>query len=251
MHEEQLFQRPSTDTHIDIFLGEWSCDIPFGGGEIERVSLSLTDDSPRSHHHIPILRLHAGHQMDFEAHEQTPAGHASLLVTTWLNNHTVDAGMRYAAELFLWQWPGIRQLDDGSWQLAGSSIYEAQLNNKLIDIHGKHILKNEHAFSEFQMDIQRNLNLQVRPHGFCRKPSPCFLLDACLLCPHFVTNANFISSLQKRHDELQNKHMKAVANDNQRLASSCHDARINLACILSKLSTMPNENEENSHEEND
>lgn len=248
MHEEQLFQKSSTEKHLDISLGEWPCDIPFGGGEVDHVSLSLTDDSPISHHHIPILRLHAGHQMDFQAHEQTPAGHASLLVATWLNSNTVDENIRYAAELFLWQWPGIRQLDDGSWQLADSEIYEARLNSNLVDIQGEHILKNKHDFAEFQGNICHNLNLQVRSHGFCGKTSPCFLLDACLLCPYFVTNDSFTPSLQERCHELQNKHIEAVANNNQRLANSCHDARMNLVCILSALNIMSNKNEGNIHE---
>lgn len=248
MSEKKLFQKSSTDTHIDIALGEWPCDIPFGGGEIDRVSLSLTDDSLKSHHHIPILRLHAGHQMDFEAHEQTPAGHASLLVATWLNNNTVDENIRYVAELFLWQWPGIRQLDNGSWQLADTATYEAHLNSNLVDIQGKHILKNKRDFSEFQENIRHNLNLQVRPYGFCSKTSPCFLLDACLLCPYFVTSDSFTPSLQERCHALQNKHIEAVSNNNQRLANSCHDARMNLACILSALSTMSNKNEGNIHE---
>jgi hypothetical protein len=248
MREEQLFQRLSTDTHIDIFLGKWACDIPFGGGEVERVSISLTNDASKSHHHIPILRLHAGHQMDFEAHEQTPAGHAALLVATWINNHSIDESARYAAELFLWQWPGIRQLDDGSWQLADSAIYEARLNDQLVDIHGNQTLKNNDEFTDFQENIHHNLNLQVRAFGFCRNHSPCFLLDACLLCPHFTTNANFTPSLQKRCQELQNKHIEAVANNNQRLASSCHEARMNLECILSTLSATPNKKEDNTHD---
>lgn len=248
MNEEQLFQISPSDTRIDIFLGEWPCDIPFGGGEIERVSLSLTDDSPKSQHHIPVLRLHAGHQMDFEAHEQTPAGHAAMLVATWLNSHEVDKNMRYVAELFLWQWPGIRQLNDGSWHLADLSIYEGKLDNKLVDIQGKHVLESECELTEFQKNLRHSLNLQVHSYGFCRKTSPCFLLDACLLCPSFTTNAHFIASLQKRSYELQSKSIEAVANNNQRLANSCHKARMNLQFITSTLATMPNEKEEPTHE---
>ncbi len=248
MNEEQLFRRSPSDTRVDIFLGEWSCDIPFGGGEIEHVSISLTDDSPKSHHHIPVLRLHAGHQMDFEAHEQTPAGHAAMLVATWLNNHTVDENMRYAAELFLWQWPGIRQLDDGSWHLADISTYEAHLDNQLVDIQGNHILENAHEFSEFQKNLHHNLNFQVHPYGFCRKEYPCFLLDACLLCPYFATNTHFIAPLQKRSCELQNKSIEAVASNNQRLANSCHKARMNLESIITTLGATSNKKEETTHE---
>ncbi|MDQ6967181.1 MAG: hypothetical protein Q9M14_00680 [Mariprofundaceae bacterium] len=248
MNEEQLFQKSSTDTRIDIFLGEWPCDIPFAGGEINHVSISLTDDSPKSHHHIPILRLHAGHQMDFEAHEQTPAGHAAMLVATWLNNHTVDKNVRYAAELFLWQWPKIRQLDDGSWHLTDISTYETLLDNKLVDIQGNHSLENAHEFNQFQEHLRHNLNLQVHPYGFCRKTSPYFLLDACLLCPYFITNAHFSSSLQKRRHELQNKSLEAVTSNNQRLANSCHQALINLESIIAALDTAADKNEENAHE---
>jgi len=235
MSEELLFQKATHDTHIDIFLGEWPCDIPFAGGELIRASLSLTDDSPKSHHHIPILRIHAGHQMDFEAHEQTPAGHAAMLVASWLNNNTVDEAVRYAAELFLWQWPGVRQLDDDSWHLKGLSTYQSYINENLINLQGQVVIQSLEELHEFQTPSLHISNLQVHPYGFCRKASPCFLLDACLLCPHFATNSHFTSSLQRRTHELQNKRIEAVLNHNHRLAKTCQQALINLESVLTAL----------------
>jgi len=79
--------------------------------------------------------------------------------------------------------------------------------------------------------MHHNFNLQVRTLGFFRTELPISRL-----------------LLQKHCHELQNKHIEAVANNNRRLASSCHEALMNLEYILSTLSTTPNKNEDNTHD---
>jgi len=239
MTETKLFDTAKNNNNIDIFLGKWPCDVPFGGGELELVNITLTNNSPKSQNKIPILRLHAGHQMDFEAHEQTPAGHAALLVAQWLNDSDIEESTRYAAELFLWQWPGIRQLDNDQWQLANFKEREDFVHSPILDFQAQNItLKNKGEYAAMLL----SLNLQVQAYGFCRKGAPCYLLDACLLCPFFATNKHFISSLQKRTAELQNRREEAVASNNNPLADSCHQALIHLESILIALSKETDDN---------
>jgi len=97
MQGQSLFDITAETHHIELFLGEYDCDVPFGGGKMECVSVSLTTDSPRSRHGIPVLRLQGGHQMDFAAHEQTPAGHAAKLVADWLEHHNPVNEIRHVA----------------------------------------------------------------------------------------------------------------------------------------------------------
>jgi len=132
--------------------------------------------------------------------------------------------------------------------LADSAIYEARLNDKLIDIHENKTLKSNDDFTEFQGNIHHNLNLQVRTLGFSASThqASC-LMSACsvrTLLPMPISRL----LLQKHCHELQNKHIGAVANNNRRLASSCHEALMNLEYILSTLSATPNKNEENTHD---
>jgi len=234
MAERKLFEISGPFTHTEIFLGEYPCDIPFGGGDIEQVTASLTTDSPRSKNDIPILRLHASHQMDFQANEQTPAGHAAKLVAEWLNRADPDKNTRYAAELFLWQWPGIRLMDDGTWQLAGLDERRQQLEAPLVNFEGEAAAAD--VDSEAMLD---SINLQVQKYGFCSKGEPCYILDGCLLCPFFLTNAHFIPTLQKRTIELQNKRLEAVAGNNYRLAEACHDMLQNIEKIMAAFAAQP------------
>lgn len=229
MSEQRLFQITPNQSHIDIFIGEFACDIPFGGGDMESVGVSLTNNSPKSRLHIPILRLNAGHQMDFEAHEQTPAGHAAMLVADWLNQNTVSENERYSAELFLWQWPSIHLLENGQWQLNALEQRQACLDEPMVDIHGNTLDANVNIHASM------NNNLQAHPYGFCRKDDPCYLLDACLTCPWFVTNSHFTSCLQKRTSDLQNRRMEAMSNNHHRLVKACHQMLVHLETILTVL----------------
>lgn len=240
MPEKELFEISGPFTHTEIFLGEYPCDIPFGGGEIEEVSASLTTDSPRSKNDIPVLRLHASHQMDFQADEQTPAGHASKLVADWLNRTQPDKKTRYTVELFLWQWPGIRQADDGTWHLAAMEQRRQQLNAPLANIEGEIISTPENPSIDTEALLEC-VNLQVQRFGFCNKGKPCYILDGCLLCPFFLTNAHFIPALQKRTLELQNKRLEAVAGNNHRLAEGCHNMLQNIEKIMAAFAAQPSQ----------
>jgi len=243
MDGQELFQRTSDELAIDVFIGKFTCDIPFGGGDMESVDISLTNNSPKSRMHIPILRLNAGHQMDFEAHEQTPAGHAAMLVADWLNENTVPESARYSAELFLWQWPGVRLLEDGQWQLTTLEQRRAYLNEPLIDIHGKAL------DTDLNLNASTNHNLQVHPYGFCRKDGPCYLLDACLTCPWFATNTHFTSCLQERASDLQHRGVDAMTNHNRRLANACHHILVHLKTMLAALKHEPNSYTEGENHE--
>jgi hypothetical protein len=238
---ERLFQTMSNQRPTEIYLGEYPCDIPFAGGELDKVGASLTTDSPRSQHGIPVLRLHAGHQMDFAAFEQTPAGHAAKLVADWLNAHDskVSDHARYAAELFLWQWPGIRQMaDGGDWLLAAHEGRRRCFEGALYDCEGNLVVRDA-PHSELPMDdILDCGNLQVMPYGFCHKGSPCFLLDACLLCPHFLTNRHFLANLEGRIPELRQRRDEAAAGNNRKLAEHLHLALDHIESIIMTIEPM-------------
>jgi hypothetical protein len=212
---QELFTLSKT-FHPDILLGEFPCDIPFSGGDIDMVSVSLTWNSPRSKHGIPVLALEAGHTMYFTSREQTPAGHAAKLVADWLNSHHVDAEQRHLMELFLWQWPGIEKNDTSSqWQLRDEAERSKLVDAPMVDMHG-------HSVEDVPYDtIINSGNLQANPNGFCRKASPCFLLDACLNCPLFITNKHFIDALKARIPELQQQRNNAAVSNNQRMVESC------------------------------
>jgi len=212
---KELFTISNT-SHPDILLGEYPCDIPFSGGDIDMVAVSLTWNSPRSKHGIPVLALEAGHSMYFTSREQTPAGHAAKLVADWLNSHDVDADQRHIMELFLWQWPGIEQNDaTGQWQLRDATERSKYAEAPMVDMHG-------HSVADVPYESMLNSsNLQVNPYGFCRKASPCFLLDACLNCPLFITNSHFIEALRARIPELQQQRNNAAVSNNQRMVESC------------------------------
>ena len=237
---ERLFQVVPGQRPTEIFLGEYPCDIPFGGGEIDKVAVILTTDSPRSQHGIPVLRLHAGHHMDFAAYEQTPAGHAAKLVADWLNakHAEINGEQRYMAELFLWQWPGIRQLEDGSWQLADRNERQRRYQGALYDCEGNLSVHDARASELPMAQILESSNLQVAPYGFCRKPSPCFLLDACLLCPYFLTNAHFLASLEQRIPELRRQRDHAAASNNRRLAEHANLALEHIESIIMTIKPM-------------
>lgn len=214
MRGQELFNLSQTSSP-DIFLGEYPCDIPFSGGNTEQVAVSLTWHSPRSKHGIPVLALEAGHTMYFTAREQTPAGHAAKLVADWLNEHDVPQEQQHRIELFLWQWPGIEQDEQGHWVLCDRQQRMQYLNEPMVDTAG-------HNVSEVPRDsILRSGNLQVSAYGYCRKPSPCFLLDACLTCPLFITNRHFIRSLHSRIAELEQLRDQAALGNNQRMVDAC------------------------------
>ncbi len=241
---ERLFQampgqRPAEAT--DIYLGQYPCDIPFGSGEVMTVAACLTTDSERSQHGIPVLRLHTGSQMDFSAFEQTPAGHAAKLVADWLNAHEPDISSqaRYAAELFLWQWPGIRQMtENGVWSLADDDERRRCFAGALYDCEGNLVVRDAAHCDLPKKDILASGNLQVAPYGFCRKGSPCFLLDACLLCPYFLTNRFFQANLERRIPELQQRCDDAAAGNNRRLAEHLHLALDHIESIIMAFSPM-------------
>lgn len=235
MNEQQLFQMRPDDPSIEIFLGEYPCDIPFGGGEMEKVAVSLTSDSEKSQHGIPVLRLHAGHQMDFASHEQTPAGHAAKLVADWLNTHDVDAQVRYAAELFLWQWPGVRQDSCNAWQLRDREERTSQFEGMMVDCQGNLVIRDAENSDLPRDQMLESSNLQVHSLGFCQKSSPCYLLDACLLCPNFISNGHFMPALKQRLPELQRRRDEAAASNNRRMAESSHKAVQNLEMIIATL----------------
>jgi hypothetical protein len=249
MPERDLFDISGPFSHTEIFLGEYPCDIPFGGGDMEQVSVSLTTDSPRSKNDIPVLRLHASHQMDFLASEQTPAGHASKLVADWLNRSGPDESTRYVVELFLWQWPGIRQTDEGNWRLVGLTRRSEQIRNApLINIDGESVSTPDESAVDLEAILDSG-NLQVQKQGFCNKGKPCYILDGCLLCPFFLTNVHFIPTLQKRTIELQNKRLEAVAGNNYRLAEACHDMLQNIEKIMAAFATQPSHEGEKTDNE--
>jgi len=224
MQGQSLFESPVETNHIEVFLGEYDCDVPFGGGETEHVGISLTTDSLLSQHGIPVLRLQGGHQMDFAAHEQTPAGHAAKLVADWLEHNNPEDAVRHIAELFLWQWPGIRQSEDGQWKLANHDKRSARFTGMMVDWEGTVIAEEAEDADLPDEDILQSVNLQVLPYGFCRKKGPCYLLDACLLCPFFMTNVHFLPTLTARAPELQEKLKDALSTNNQRLTESCRKA---------------------------
>lgn len=235
MTEQSLFQMEAGKPGFEIVLGEYPCDIPFGGGAVEKVVVSLTTNSPRSQHGIPVLRLDAGHHMEFAASEQTPAGHAAKLVADWLNETNPEEGTRHFVELFLWQWPGIREDENGNWQLANLEQRKAAFSGKLLNCKGE-VVAEEAESSELPIEqILDCNNLQVHPIGFCSKGEPCFLLDACLTCPLFLTTGHFAQPLQNRASELQNRRNDAVAGNNHRLAEACHNALRNIEMIMARL----------------
>jgi len=235
MGESALFKMSSNISHLEILLGEFPCDLPFRGGAHKRVTLSLTCDSPRSKHGIPVLKLYAGQTMEFTSSEQTPAGHAARLVAKWLNRTSPDSETRHMAELFLWQWPGIHQKDDGNWHLVDEEVRTSQFSGPMINCHGEE-LSDGILHSELSADsILDSMNLQVNPYGFCNKGAPCYLLDGCLMCPSFLTNSSFMPTLKKRAVELTNKRGAAVAANNHQLADSCHNVLYNIELMEAKI----------------
>jgi len=230
--EHHLFATTGEPLPLEVFLGEYICDIPFGGGETERVAASLTTDSPRSKHGIPVLRLQGGHQMDFAAHEQTPAGHAALLVARWLERARPEGATRRTAELFLWQWPGIEPGEDGRWHRVDEDARKACCMPPFADISG-HVMERAETLPRETM--LASLNLQTGDRGFCRKEGPCYLLDGCLLCPHFITSAACLPALTARIPALRNKQRQALAANNHRLAEACQRALGSIASISRAL----------------
>jgi len=220
MPEHSLFSAPGEAAPIEVFLGEHDCDVPFGEGGTRRVAVSLTTDSPRSKHGIPVLRLQGGHRLDFAAHEQTPAGHAALLVARWLEQARPEGAARRAAELFLWQWPGIEPNEQGRWRLTNEAERRKRFSPPFADASGR-LLDAGDAPADTVLD---SLNLQVVPYGFCRKSGPCYLLDGCLLCPHFVTSIACLPAIEARLPELEAKRRQALESNNQRLAEACQKA---------------------------
>jgi hypothetical protein len=178
--------------------------------------------------------------MDFAAYEQTPAGHAAKLAADWLNARHAEISneQRYRVELFLWQWPGIRQLGDGSWQLADQNERQRRYQGALYDGEGN-LTVHDARVSELPMaQILESGNLQVAPYGFCRKPSPCFLLDACLLCPYFLTNVHFLVNLEQRIPELRRQRDDAAASNNRRLAEHVNLALEHIESIIMTIKPM-------------
>lgn len=229
MQGQSLFDFTTETRHIEVFLGEYDCDAPFGGGEMERVGVSLTTDSPLSRYDIPVLRLRGGrlqggHQMDFAAHEQTPAGHAARLVADWLEDNDPGKAIRHVAELFLWQWPGIRQTKEGHWQLANHDERSARFSGAMVDREGVVIALNAEDADLPVEEILQSVNVQVLPFGYCRKKGPCYLLDACLLCPFFMTNVYYLPRLKARIPELREKLKDALSTNNGRLTEACREA---------------------------
>jgi len=243
MQGQSLFDITAETHHIELFLGEYDCDVPFGGGEMERVGVSLTTDSPRSRHGIPVLRLQGGHQMDFAPHEQTPAGHAAKLVADWLEHNDPVSAVRHVAELFLWQWPGIRQTKDGHWQLASHDERSANFSGAMVDWEGTVIATDAADADLPKEEIIQSVNVQVLPYGFCRKKGPCYLLDACLLCPFFMTNVHFLPTLIARTPELQAKLKDALSTNNHRLTESCREALQAIEAINKALQDQSLESE--------
>jgi len=239
MQGQSLFDSAVETNHIAIFLGEYDCDVPFGGGDMERVGISLTTDSPRSKHGIPVLRLQGGHQMDFAAHEQTPSGHAAKLVADWLEHGNPEGAVRHIAELFLWQWPGIRQNEDGHWQLANHDERSTNFSGMMVDWEGTVIAEDAKDADLPGDEILQSVNMQVLPYGFCRKKGPCYLLDACLLCPFFMTNTHYLPQLKMRIPELQEKLKDALSTNNHRLSESCREALQAVEAINKALQNQP------------
>jgi len=214
---QELFSISKT-SHPDILLGDYPCDIPFSGGSCDQVAVSLTWHSPQAKHGIPVLALEAGHTMYFAAHEQTPAGHAAKLVGDWLNSHDISDEQRHQIELFLWQWPGIEQNEDGSWTLRDIQQRRNHLDAPpMVDVNG-------HAVAEVPADTVLNSgNLQANTLGYCRKESPCFLLDACLNCPLFITNKHFSQAIKRRRPEIEEHRDSAAISNNQRMVEVCQN----------------------------
>ncbi len=234
MGESALFKMSSNISHLEVLLGEFPCDLPFGAGPHKRVTLSLTCDSPRSKHGIPVLKLYAGQLMEFTSSEQTPAGHAAKLVAEWLNRTSPDSETRHMAELFLWQWPGIHQRDDGSWHLVDEENRKSLFSGPMINCNGE-VVSDDIQHSGLSADsILDSMNLQVNPYGFCNKGTPCYLLDGCLMCPSFLTNSSFIPALKKRAIELKDKRGEAIAANNHQLADSCHHMLYNIGLMEAK-----------------
>jgi len=241
MQGKNLFDTTADITHVEIFLGEYDCDVPFGGGEMERVGVSLTTASPRSKHGIPVLRLQGGHQMDFTSHEQTPAGHAAKLVADWLEHHDPGDAVRHVIELFLRQWPGIRQTDDGHWRLANYDERSTRFSGAMVDWEGTIITAHAEDADLPEEEILQSVNIQVSPYGFCRKKRPCYLLDACLLCPFFMTNMHYLPTLAARIPELQEKLKDALSANNHRLAEACREALQSIGTIKKALQDQRSE----------
>ena len=235
MTEAELFEYSSGHRDIEVFIGGFECDAPVAGNGAGRVGVSLTTDSPRSQHSVPVLRLDGGRRLDFAADEQTPAGHAALLVANWLNNHDVDAEARYFAELFLWQWPGIRQDGDGKWRLAGEKERCERFAGTMVDMEGRVIVEDAARSGPLVDDVRTSLNLQVSHLGYCRKKSACSLLDACLVCPHFISNISYLPAIEARIPELEAKLAEATAGNNQRLADTCRRTLRNIRAIRRTL----------------
>jgi hypothetical protein len=237
---ERLFQATPRQRPAEIYLGEYPCDIPFGGGGVEKVAISLTTDSPHAQHGIPVLRLHAGHQMDFSAFEQTPAGHAAKLVADWLHAHDPDISdeVRYVAELFLWQWPGIRQTPDGGWRLTDHEERQRRFEGPLYDCEGNLVVRDA-RHSDLPVETILDCgNLQASPYGYCNKGSPCFLLDACLLCPFFLTNSHFLPALEQRIPELEQRQSDAASGNNRKLSEHLHLALEHIESIIMAIRPM-------------
>jgi len=236
MRESNLFRMSHGSKQKDIILGDFPCDIPFRFNEVDKVGAVLTRNSEKSEHGIPILRLYEGHyKMDYEAHEHTPAGNAAKVVADWLNEKSeLDDASRYFVELFLWRWPGIRQDNDGLWHLSNKKLRQDSFLPPFFNCKGKavHLDTKNEAFRQRVLD---NSNLQVHDSGYCAKGEPCYLLDACITCPHFRTNKSFKNELRARATKLEEKRDFALESDNPRLAEICHQALGNIDNILSAL----------------
>ncbi|MDQ6989605.1 MAG: hypothetical protein Q9M19_06960 [Mariprofundaceae bacterium] len=236
MSESDLFRISKDDQKIDIFLGTFPCDIPFSPDKMDSVNALLTRNSDKSEHGIPVLRLYVDlYQMDFEAHEHTPIGHAAKVIADWLNQQSeLDETTRYVVELFLWRWPGIRQDENGLWSLSNKHQRVAVFKPPFINFQSQ-IVQLDVENTETQQRVLDNSNLQVHDTGFCMKDEPCYLLDACLMCPHFCTNIHFEASLQKRLQKLEDKRDSAVESNNPRLAEVCHQALKHLNQMIAVL----------------
>jgi hypothetical protein len=160
-----------------------------------------------------------------------------MLVATWLNTQDVNADARHEAELFLWQWPGIRRGKDGQWSLTAEAERRRHFTGRMVDIEGRAIADSEGSSDLSRDRILASSNLQVQPFGYCRKDGPCFLLDACLICPHFITSSSFLPALNRKVEELESKLAEAAAANNQRLADSCRHALRGARSIIQVLDT--------------
>jgi len=238
MSESDLFRMGKKDQQRDVFLGDFACDIPFSQNEVDSVGVLLTRNSDKSEHGTPVLRLYAGlYQMDFEAHEHTPVGHAAKVVADWLNQQQdLDETLRYVVELFLWRWSGIRQGDDEKWYLSNQSQRESFFVPPFINSQSQ-IITLDVENKELRHRILDNSNLQVHDSGFCMKGEPCYFLDACLMCPHFCTNTHFKDTFKMRLNKLEDKRDSAIESNNPRLAEICHQAIQNINKMMLTLKT--------------